>query len=195
MDNELTILKKIFKKAYQLYKANLYFESFELIRNTSEIWLEFPQKVRFLNLLGLNFIQLNNLEEAERVLMEAFAIAPEDHRILDTLGELFLKTEDFKKAEKAFLVARKLDFFNFKYTIKSAKAALLSGNYRRMFRRLKEGYIPEIIDSKQEEVLKKLLSDILHNEKIVHRYKMVKNFRSFCYDRKYKRKERFTLGF
>jgi len=190
LNSEIIFLKTLFTNAKRLFNNQNFTESLTLLQNTSELWIDSPKKVAFLMLTGLNFLKLKKYERAERAFLEALAGSPENINALDLLGQSYYYMGKYEKSEKFFLTARNIDFFNFEYTLKSAKAAMKSGHYRRMFKRLKEGYIPEIITFVDERRLRKILSEFLKLESIDDSFILVKKFRAFCYDKKKRLKSR-----
>lgn len=184
VDKDLMLLKKLYSKSFNLYKEGKYKESLSLILNTSELWIDYIQKSRFLFLLGINYFKLEENDRAERALLESLAIIPDDIRVLDLLGKIYFLQERFVESEKIFLRAKKNDFYNFHFSIKTAKSAWMSGNFKRMFKRLKEGYIPQLIGEKEEKKLKELLLDFLRNSNIDHAFFLIKQFRKWCYEKR-----------
>jgi hypothetical protein len=100
------------------------------------------------------------------------------------LGEICFLTGDYKESDRMYSRAKKCDYFNFDLTLKSALSAWKSGNHQRMYKRLKEGYIPEIISRDEELNLKKFLLDFLSNSNYPKAYSLVKKFRKWCSFRK-----------
>jgi len=190
MEKDLVLLKTLYNKSYSLYIEKKYEESLNLLNHTSEIWIEYSQRSRFLTLVGMNYFKLEKLEQAERALLESIAIYPDNIKVLDLLGKIYYLQGRFIESEKAFLEAKKNDFYNFYFSIKTAKSAWKSGNFNRMFRRLKEGYIPQLISKKEEKKLKEFLLEVLHNGENPEAYEHIKKFRKWCYEKKLKQKNK-----
>ncbi len=186
MQNDILLLKKLYNKALQLYKEGNFRESLNLLINTSELWIDYPHKFNFLFLIGYNNYKLGNYGPAERALLEALYIYPDNIKALIILGKILFLQERYREAEKFFLNAARYDVYNFNLLIKTAYSAWKSGNIKRMIRRLKEGYFPEFMNKKEEKQLKKFLLDFLHNSKIPQAYYIIKKFRIWCYNQKRK---------
>ena len=189
MDKDISLLKTLFDKASNLYLNNKYVESLNLISNTSEMWIDYSQKYKFLSLIGMNYYKLENYTRAERPFLESLAIKPDNIKVLDLLGNIYFIQGRYIESEKVFLLAMRNDFCNYNFSIKTAKSAWKSGNLLRMVKRLKEGYIPEFIGKKEEKNLKLFLLDFLQNSNIPEAYNLIKNFRKWCYEQKKKYKK------
>ena len=188
MEKEIVLLKTLFIRAYNLFLDGHYEDSLKLLSHTSEIWVDYFQKSKFLTLMGMNYFKLNELNKAERALLEALAVSPESVKVLDLLGQIYYYQKRYIESEKAFLTAKRRDFYNFYFSIKTAKSAWKSGSYLRMFKRLKEGYVPDLIDMKEERKLKDFLLNFLRDSKTPDAYVLTKRFRAWCYERKKKYK-------
>lgn len=194
MSNEIFYLKKLFSRARKLHKEGNYSDSLSFLQNSAELWMESSKRVAFMMLIGLNFLKQKEFERAERVLLEAQAISPSNVNVLNLLGQACFYMERYERAEKIFLNARNIDFFNFDFTLKAAKAAMKAESYNRMFKRLKEGYIPDVITEQDGLRLKRILLQFLELNDVKNRYKMVKSFRSFCYDKNQMARKKVRQG-
>jgi tetratricopeptide (TPR) repeat protein len=190
MEKDLVLLKTLFNKSYNLYLDSKYEDSLKLLNHTSEIWMEYSQKSKFLTLVGMNYFKSQKFSQAERALLESLAHYPDNIKVLDLLGKIYFAQGRFVESEKAFLEAKKNDFYNFYFSIKTAKSAWKSGNFKRMFRRLKEGYMPQLISKKEEKKLKEFLLEVMHNTDNPDAYEFIKKFRKWCYEKKQKIKKR-----
>ena len=61
------------------------------------------------NELAICYLELGNLAEAEKSLLKAFAISPEDTKIISNLGYLKLKQGDKEQAQKYFSAVLEFD--------------------------------------------------------------------------------------
>lgn len=183
MTDEIFYLKKLFNGARKLHKEGRFGESISFLQNSADLWMDSSKRSSFLMLLGLNFLKQKEYERAERVLLEAQAISSSNLNVLNLLGQACFHMERYERAEKVFLSARNIDFFNFDYTLKAAKAAMKAGCYGRMFKRLKEGYIPDVLTEQDHLRLRRILLQFLANKEAKNSYRLVKSFRSFCYEK------------
>jgi tetratricopeptide (TPR) repeat protein len=183
LKKDLVLLKTLFDKAYKLYVDKKYIDSLNLLNHTSEMWIDYPQKNRFLTLIGINNYKLKNYYLAERALLESLALYPDNIRVLDILGKIYYVQERYIESERVYLKAKKNDFYNFYFSIKTARSAWKSGNYNRMFRRLKEGYMPQFIGKKEVKKLKEFLLEFLRTSDSPHTYLLIKKFRKWCYEK------------
>ncbi len=184
LQNDIFLLKTLYNKAYAFYKEGNFRESLNLVNNTSELWIDYPQKFNFLFLIGYNNYKLGNYNSAERALLEALALYPDNIRALIILGKIFYLQERYREAEKIYLHAARYDIYNFNLSLKTAQSAWKSGSPKRMIKRLKEGFLPEFINKKEERQLKLFLLDFLHNSNVPGAYNIIKKFRSWCYNQK-----------
>jgi tetratricopeptide (TPR) repeat protein len=184
MEKDILILKTIFDQANRLYKDGKYQESINLLTNTSEIWIDYQQKYAFLTILGKNFYKLDRWSESERILLETLAIYRDNITALNLLGNLYFAQNRFHESEKYYLAASRIDIYNYFLSIKAAKSAWKSGNFRRMFRRLKEGFYKKPLSKREDYLLKKLLLEFLSQSNIPESYQLVKKFRTWYYELK-----------
>lgn len=184
MERDLLLLKTLFIKAYNLFLEKNYADSIKLLTHTTELWIDYYQKNRFLTLLGMNYFRLGKFEKAERVLLESLAIFPDNIKVLDLLGQIYFYQQRYIESEKAFLSAKRNDEYNFNFALKTAKSAWKAGNYARMFKRLKESYIPDIISAKEQSKLKEFLLDFLRTSEAPNAYILTKNFRKWCFNKR-----------
>lgn len=184
MDKEVILIKILYKKAHDLYIDESYEDSLKLLIQTSEIWFDHQLKHKFLYLQGMNFFKMKNFERAMRIFYELLTLIPRNPKIFFMIGEICYLTGNYKESEKMYSRAKKCDYFNFELTLKTAMSAWKSENYMRMYRRLKEGYIPEIISKDEELKLKQFLLEFLSTSDYAKAYQLVKKFRKWCSFRK-----------
>lgn len=184
MENDKLFLKTLFKKAYDLYLEETYEDSQKLLSQTQDLWFDEKDKCKFLTLFGMNSLKLKNFERAKRSFFEVLAIFPHNPKIYDMLGEVYYSEGKYVESEKMYVRAKEEDFFNFDLTLKSARSAWKSGNYIRMFKRLKDGYIVDVISKEEEKELKKFLLEFLKTSNYPETYSLVKNFRDWQFVKK-----------
>jgi tetratricopeptide (TPR) repeat protein len=184
LDKEVILIKILYKKAYNLYLDECFEDSLKLLIQTSEIWFDHHLKIKFLYLQGMNFFKLKNFERALRIFYELAILIPRNPKIFFMLGEISYSLGNYKESERMYSKAKKCDYFNFDLTLKTALSAWKSDDYLKMYKRLKEGYIPEIISKEEELKLKKFLLDFLANSNYSKTYSLVKKFRKWCNFRK-----------
>ncbi len=190
MEKDLLLIKTLFKKSLNLYQDKRFQDSINLLSNTSDLWINYIEKWRFLTLLGVNYFKLSNFNRAERIFLESLTIVPDNLKALDLLGRIYFIQGRYIESERIFYTAKKYDFYNFYLNIRMALSAWKSGNLQRMFKRLKDGYIPHIIGKKEEKKLKEFLLDFLKNSNNSEAYVLIKNFRKWCYEVKQKVKKK-----
>lgn len=184
MKKDSLILKNLFNKSYNLYVSERYKESLNLLNSKAPLWFDHHSKFKFIILIGMNFYKTGQFDRAERSFYEALSLFPENIKVMDLLGKMYFMQKRYIDAERIYMKAKREDYFNFEFSIKAAQAALLSKSHKRMFRRLKEGYLPEFITHEEEKKLKKFLLDYMKNNAGPDTYEQVKKFRSWCHKRR-----------
>ena len=116
-----SFLKFIFNKSFEFYKENKILEAKEILLETRNIWFNKKNRYKFMTLLSLVHIKNNDLILAERLLIEALSLSPGNIKILNLLGDIYLKEKRYKEAEKIYKKAKKEDNYNFEITLKLAE--------------------------------------------------------------------------
>lgn len=86
----------LFQRAIILDKINRWHEA---KKDLLTILKEHPESEQVLNYLGYTMLEReDNIEEAERYILKALKLKPNDGHVVDSLGWLYFKKEEFDKA-------------------------------------------------------------------------------------------------
>ncbi|HOJ64795.1 MAG TPA: hypothetical protein PLE45_10285 [Spirochaetota bacterium] len=179
MEKIRDFLKKSFYNAFSFYKEERLDEAKEIILETKDLWFNHRDRYKFMTLLSLIYIKLNELNIAERILLEALSLVPGNLRILDLLGNIYLKKNRYKEAEKIYKKAKKEDSYNFDITLKLAYISMCLNDYDKMINILKEGYRFDFIGENEEKKLKSFLVDFLKRINYENSFYIIKDFRKW----------------
>lgn len=72
------------------------------------------------NNLGYNYLEQNNIDDALIYFEKYIAAAPKNPNAYDSMGDYYVKAEDFKKAHIYFHKAFRMDSVNFRFSLEKA---------------------------------------------------------------------------
>ena len=120
--------KNIIKdKAFVLYKLKQHDQSIHIC-NT---YLKDSDDINFLNILGLNYFSVNNIERSEAIFKKALDINENNPSILNSIGRIYHEKRDSKNAEKYLLRAYNLDNNSYEIINNLAGFYREEGNYSK----------------------------------------------------------------